>query len=213
MHLHSLTVLYIPAQILLTYGLVADDFTDWIKFCIKNIKSTSLVGGASFGDCCVVESSFFNVTSEITNFSGISILIMIASWILLISLYAFNRSCLRIESTFKQVAYFLLTLNLALLFPIIFSSINALHLYSLLTPTDTFNTTFAIFLSIFGIIALVALWLVTHFTSNPKHGNRKVHATADKEVIFNIPLQSEKNSEKSSRHGSRRGTRVNILDS
>lgn len=54
MHLHALTVVYIPAQIFITFGLVADDFTDWIMYSLQNISYAALIGGFSLGSCCEV---------------------------------------------------------------------------------------------------------------------------------------------------------------
>lgn len=59
MHLHAVTLAYLPAQIFITYGIVADGYTDWIKFSLENVKKTALFGGVSFGDCCTSQSTFY----------------------------------------------------------------------------------------------------------------------------------------------------------
>lgn len=63
MHLHALTVVYIPAQIFVTFGLVGDEYTDWIMYVLQNISYPALIGGFSLGKCCQVESSYFNLTT------------------------------------------------------------------------------------------------------------------------------------------------------
>jgi hypothetical protein len=52
MHLHALTIIYTPSQIFITYGLVADQYTDWIQYSIKNMSYSALVGGFTLGSCC-----------------------------------------------------------------------------------------------------------------------------------------------------------------
>ena len=59
MHLHAVTVSYLPAQIFITYGIAADGYTDWIKFTLENVKKTALFGGVSFGECCTSQSTFY----------------------------------------------------------------------------------------------------------------------------------------------------------
>lgn len=65
MHLHAVTLAYLPAQVFITYGIVADVYTDWIKFCLESIKSTALFGGVSLGECCTSQSTFYEITTEI----------------------------------------------------------------------------------------------------------------------------------------------------
>lgn len=48
-HLHSLTLISLPAQLFLTYAILPSSYTDWIQYTLKNISSTALVGGFSFG--------------------------------------------------------------------------------------------------------------------------------------------------------------------
>ena len=54
MHLHALTVVYIPAQIFVAFGLVADEYTDWIMYVLQNTSYPAMVGGFSLGNCCEV---------------------------------------------------------------------------------------------------------------------------------------------------------------
>lgn len=59
MHLHAVTLSYLPAQIFISYGIVADGYTDWIKFTLENMKQTALFGGISLGECCASQSNFY----------------------------------------------------------------------------------------------------------------------------------------------------------
>jgi hypothetical protein len=96
MHLHALTVIYLPAQIFLSYGLVADDYTDWIKYTIQNTSYSALIGGFSYGNCCTTQSTYFNMTSELMAMSGIVFFVMLFSWLLLAFLNYFHSRCLNI---------------------------------------------------------------------------------------------------------------------
>jgi hypothetical protein len=131
MHLHSLTFIYLPAQIFITYGLVADPFTDWIKFSLQNMMSSALIGGFSFGECCTNQSTFYHLTSEITTMSGIVFVVLLFSWIFYGFLEYFHSKCMNIDGTLKNVRYFTITLNLGIIFTIIYSSMNSLYHYTL----------------------------------------------------------------------------------
>ena len=49
MHLHSLTLIYVPAQMYITYGLIPSSETDWIQYCTSTLKNAALIGGFSMG--------------------------------------------------------------------------------------------------------------------------------------------------------------------
>jgi len=49
MHLHSLTLIYIPSQIYITLGVGADGYTDWIKYTLENLKPFGFIGGFTLG--------------------------------------------------------------------------------------------------------------------------------------------------------------------
>lgn len=63
MHLHSVTLLYIPAQVFLTFGLVPQQYTDWIQFTIQYLRQSSLIGGFSMGECCQSVNESMAITS------------------------------------------------------------------------------------------------------------------------------------------------------
>jgi hypothetical protein len=82
MHLHALTVVYLPAQIFITFGVVADQYTDWIKYSLQGMSYPALVGGFSFGKCCTEQSTYYGLTSEIMKISGIVFSVLLSSWII-----------------------------------------------------------------------------------------------------------------------------------
>lgn len=63
MHLHALTAVYLPAQIFINFGIAADEYTEWIKYVLQNASYSALIGGFSFGECCITQSIFLNLTS------------------------------------------------------------------------------------------------------------------------------------------------------
>ena len=126
---------------------------------------------------------------------------MLGSWILLAFLNCFHNSCLKIDKTVRVARYFLLTLNLALLFSVAFASMTTLYNFTLLTPNDTFNSALGVLLSIFFFVAVCALWILTFLTTPPLSKNdRTVHV--DKEIIFDIPEESDKRTENSNKRRS-----------
>jgi hypothetical protein len=139
MHLHILSVIYLPAQIFITFGVVADKYTDWIKYSLQGMTYPALVGGFSFGKCCTEQCAYYGLTSEIMSISGIVFFILISSWTIYALLGLFHTYCMNIEATLKNVKYFVMTLNLATLYAIIYSSTNSLYHFTLLDPNDTFN--------------------------------------------------------------------------
>ena len=52
MHLHSLTFVYIPAQIFITFGVIDEMYTDWVKYTLQNCSNSAMIGGFTFGQCC-----------------------------------------------------------------------------------------------------------------------------------------------------------------
>ena len=64
-HLHSLTLVYLPAQLFLTFCLLPSAYTDWLQFTLQNLARTALVGGFSLGQCCQSLYPSFSITSEI----------------------------------------------------------------------------------------------------------------------------------------------------
>lgn len=164
MHLHALTVVYLPAQIFIAFGLVADSYTDWIKFSVSNLTYSALIGGFSFGKCCTTQSTYFNLSSELMSLSAIVLFVLLLSWGLFGLTQYFDSRCLKIESTLKTISYFIFTITFALLFTIIFSSVNTLYHFTLLTPNDTFNTVLGLLLSIFFLLLVVVIWIITYQT-------------------------------------------------
>ena len=82
MHLHILSVVYLPAQIFITFGVVAEQYTDWIKYALQGITYSALVGGFTLGKCCTEQSAYYALTSEIMSVSGIVFFVLISSWII-----------------------------------------------------------------------------------------------------------------------------------
>lgn len=52
MHLHALSLGYIPSLIYLGMGVTPANYTDWVQFTLKELKVMAMVGGTSFGQCC-----------------------------------------------------------------------------------------------------------------------------------------------------------------
>lgn len=63
-----------------------------------------------------------------------------------------------------------------------------MYSYTLLTPADTFNNVLGIFISLSSFVALVALWIVTHFTQAPIAKNDRKIYVADKEMGLEVPV-------------------------
>lgn len=72
-----------------------------------------------------------------------------------------------------MVRYFILTLNLTLLFSVTFSSMNTLYTFTLLTPNDTFNSAMGVLFSIFFFVGVCSLWILTYLTTPPLSKNDK----------------------------------------
>ena len=49
MHLHAVTMIYIPAQIYITYNILPAVYTDWIQNTLQDISRAALFGGYSMG--------------------------------------------------------------------------------------------------------------------------------------------------------------------
>ena len=49
MHLHAVTMIYIPAQIYITYTILPAVYTDWIQNTLQDISRAALFGGYSMG--------------------------------------------------------------------------------------------------------------------------------------------------------------------
>lgn len=70
---------------------------------------------------------------------------------------------------------------------------NALVQYTLLTKADAFNTILAVFMNIFFIFALGALWMRTYqIRSELPKNDRRVHSLDKAEAVVQLPLTSEK---------------------
>lgn len=98
---------------------------------------------------------------------------------------------MNIDGTLKNVRYFTITLNLGIIFTIIYSSMNSLYHYTLQTPTDTFNLVLSVLLSIFFLLMIAFVWLVTYQTIPPISKNDKT-VLVDKEALFEIASDTEK---------------------
>lgn len=191
MHLHGVTYIYIPAQIFITYGLVADQYTNWIKFALTDTFYPALIGGFSFGECCQSQSTYFSITTELTQNSGIVLLVIIISLLLYFGLLAFHRFCLKIENALKNIRYFVFSIFIALLFSFVYSSANSLYHYVLLTPVDTFNTALGVILGLILLCFIVSIWVVTINTviNTQKNNNPKIHDIS-KDIVFEHPPES-----------------------
>lgn len=83
MHLHSLSFIYLPSQIYITYCLNASKLTDWIQFSLQFMNRAGMVGGFSMGQCCQNTYSSYGLTSEIMLVCGITLFVLIATWLIL----------------------------------------------------------------------------------------------------------------------------------
>jgi hypothetical protein len=188
MHLHVLSVAYLPAHVFITYGLVADQYTDWIKYSLQNTRYSALIGGFSFGNCCQEQSTYYSITSEVVSLSAIVLFVLLLSWLVFGLMQYFHSRCLNIESTLRTISYFIFTVTFAVLFAITYASVNSLYHFTLVTPNDTFNTVLGLLLSIFFLLLVVVLWIVTYQTVPPVSRHDRT-VLVDKEVLFD--LQSE----------------------
>jgi hypothetical protein len=48
-HLHSVTLIWIPAYLYLVYGVAMENSTDWVKWSLENVGGFAFVGGFSIG--------------------------------------------------------------------------------------------------------------------------------------------------------------------
>lgn len=66
-------------------------------------------------------------------------------------------------------------------------------MYKLLTKADAFNIILAIFMNIFFIFALGALWMRTYqIRSELPKNDRRVHSLDKAEALVQLPLASDK---------------------
>ena len=65
MHLHTLSFVYIPAQIYVAYCLTASKLTDWIQYTLQFMNRAGMFGGFGMGRCCQSTYSAYGLTSEI----------------------------------------------------------------------------------------------------------------------------------------------------
>ena len=63
MHLHSISFVYIPAQIFIVYCLVASRYTDWVQYSLQFMNRAAMLGGFSMGQCCQSTYSTYSLTS------------------------------------------------------------------------------------------------------------------------------------------------------
>jgi hypothetical protein len=63
MHLHSLSFVYLPAQIYVTYCLNTSKLTDWIQFTLQFMNRAGMLGGFGMGQCCQSTYSSYGLTS------------------------------------------------------------------------------------------------------------------------------------------------------
>ncbi len=96
-HLHNISLVYLPAQIFIVYGVLPSSETEWILYTLKSLRWSALVGGFSFGECCSEVFKDLSLTSEVMLFSGISLLVMVGSCLLLVLMRVFSSYCLNIE--------------------------------------------------------------------------------------------------------------------
>ena len=104
------------------------------------------------------------------------------------TLHYLNSNCIDIKKTVKNVSYFFFTINLLLIFSLIYTGINALYSYTLLTPADTFNNVLGVFVSLAAFVALAGLWVATSLTQPPISKNDRKIYVADKEVVLDVPI-------------------------
>ena len=160
MHLHALSVLCLPAQILVMFGLCATGKSDWLQYTLGYIWRAAMIGGWSAGSCCDDVSEDHNITSEIVATVGLALAVMVAGWVILALFAWLQRGCCK-GMNLKGLAYFVLTITLGLFFPVAYAALNALYHYSLQTPADSLNTDLGIILTILFPLLLVGLWIVT----------------------------------------------------
>lgn len=103
-------------------------------------------------------------------------------------LHYLHSNCINIKTTLKNVSYFFFTINLLLIFSLIYTGINALYSYTLLTPADTFNNVLGVFISISAFVALAGLWVITYLTQPPISKNDRKIYVADKEMVLDVPV-------------------------
>ena len=97
MHLHAVTMIYVPAQIYICYMVIPAVYTDWIQNTLQDVSRAALFGGFSMGECCSLLNEDHGLTTELTKHSGIVIFVLMGSWILLGVVQLFNSYCLNVE--------------------------------------------------------------------------------------------------------------------
>lgn len=124
----------------------------------------SMFGGFSLGNCCKKINEFYNFSSELISNSFFILLALIIVWILVgISYLVFKYFIKKIE-IWNYAKYFALTAHILLIFPIFYTSLNALNFYSLENIVDAFNITLSIAISIFSLFLVILSWYVTFKT-------------------------------------------------
>jgi len=74
----------------------------------------------------------------------------------------FNSSCYNIEGKLRVIRYFIFSLHLVTLFCVAYSSMNALTFYELRKNADVVNSVLGIGMTLFYMVAKVALWVRTY---------------------------------------------------
>lgn len=163
--MHIISAVCFPAQIFILYGLAMEQYTDWTKWNFNGFSQLAFIGGFKLGtysDLTLTEH--FGYSTEVTKNSGIASCIIIGIWIIygLISTIGFllkinNENYLKL---LMYLRYIIITIQICLLPHISYSAVNAFYNTTLTTQTSAINVCIAIFINIYLLGFMIALFLL-----------------------------------------------------
>lgn len=161
--MHIVVSVCMPAQMLILYGLAAENYTDWVKWSLDSGMGVGFVGGFKVGNTVDLETSqHFGYSVQVTKNMGYVGVIIIGLWVIYTFFVFCRRYCSNMSHSFNKICmyfrYLILTLQICALPHLTYSSVNALYNSSLTSQTSSINVCIAIFINIYIAGLIVALF-------------------------------------------------------
>ena len=169
MHVHVAGFFTLPSLLVVGFGLAAEDYTDWVKWALKDLLPVGLFGGFAFGGTASDKTAWLEFSDLQWENAGVATAVMAALWTLYGVLVLLGRTLGEAEGFLKgllYVRYFIVTAQLCLCPPMWYSSIYALKTASMTSQGSSINVCLAIFVSIYLVCFLLIL-LLLHVNMKP----------------------------------------------
>ena len=169
MAVHIFSFFSVPTLLYVGFGVAAEDYTDWIKWALQPLQQVAMMGGFTLGEKGQT-TDFLTHSTYLWENSGLAICIMSALWLLYALLIVAKKFCCGGEGFLKIIMfyrYFILTAQLCLAPHLWFSTISALYSSSLTSQGSSINVCLAIFICIYLLGLLTAIFILSLEISPP----------------------------------------------